>query len=388
MSRSYSDSLNRLNRGPRFTVTKNMQSVWRKRWTLDTPADYHHGPSPSSLHGERGHCGNIRLEVWYREKSPRTEKRCPWLPAFHMIEFSSPSLLIVLWLASLTAGDFCAYGSAFVVLVGVIGESIAELTEWVKPKSRNKKLAISSALLLILGLAGDLVAIHMTQIATASLNQEAGEARKKAGEAEARSKNLESSNKQLAIDLDTAKNNFSVKQSELAREQRKTAKAEEEASKAQLELKKFAEETFRRTRPRILDSALFMAALKDKPKGTAEILYKPGDDESWLFAVQINRWLGIGSNGDGLGWEVSEPRPITEADIIEPFETSAAPLATRAGGEFGLGIVVRFLPDQLELMTGRSIIGALMRGIGAGVIHADPRMQDNVIRIVVGPRMY
>jgi hypothetical protein len=99
-------------------------------------------------------------------------------------QFSSSPLAFCLWLASLTDGDCWAYGSAFVVLVGVVGESIAELTKWVKPECRAKRLAKMSALLLILGLAGDLVAIHMTQLATASLNQEAGEANERAANLE------------------------------------------------------------------------------------------------------------------------------------------------------------------------------------------------------------
>ena len=62
-------------------LTKKMRSVRRRRWTFDTPADYHSIPMPSRTDGERNHCGHNRREVRHQGKSPRTERHCPWLPA-------------------------------------------------------------------------------------------------------------------------------------------------------------------------------------------------------------------------------------------------------------------------------------------------------------------
>jgi hypothetical protein len=87
---------------------------------------------------------------------------------------------LCLWLASLSSGALWSYGSAFVVLVGVVGETITELTEWIKPEADRKKIAKISAIVLILGLTGDLLAIRETQIEVASLTKEAGDARKSA----------------------------------------------------------------------------------------------------------------------------------------------------------------------------------------------------------------
>lgn len=88
-----------------------------------------------------------------------------------------PQLLVVSsWLPSLTTGDWWAYSSALVVFIGVAGESIADLTQWIESESHKTILARTSALVLILGLAGDIISIHLTQIATASLNRKAGEA--------------------------------------------------------------------------------------------------------------------------------------------------------------------------------------------------------------------
>src|SRR5271168_4054073 len=94
-------------------------------------------------------------------------------------------LSLWLWLASLSAGALWSYGSAFVVLVGVVGETITELTEWIKPECVRKRVAKISAIVLILGLTGDLLGIRETQIEVASLTKEAGDAKKSAAGAAA-----------------------------------------------------------------------------------------------------------------------------------------------------------------------------------------------------------
>src|ERR1700722_9540784 len=94
----------------------------------------------------------------------------------------SPLWLLSLWfwLASLSAGALVGYGSAFIVLVGVIGETITELTDWIKPESLKKRVAKISALILIIGLTGDLLGIRETQLEVASITKEAGDAKKSA----------------------------------------------------------------------------------------------------------------------------------------------------------------------------------------------------------------
>ena len=69
MSKSYSDSLNCLKRARRFTVTKKMQSVWRRRRTLDTLTGYHHAQGPSSSHD-----WHPRLALQLSGRSPSREK--------------------------------------------------------------------------------------------------------------------------------------------------------------------------------------------------------------------------------------------------------------------------------------------------------------------------
>jgi hypothetical protein len=102
-----------------------------------------------------------------------------------MVEFWSSLLLFFLWLSFQTAGALWTYGSALVVLLGVVGESIADLTEWVKSERLKKKLAVASALILILGLTGDLIGIRETELSIASLTIAAGDAKTSADKAAA-----------------------------------------------------------------------------------------------------------------------------------------------------------------------------------------------------------
>ena len=304
-----------------------------------------------------------------------------------MFEFSSSSPAFFLWLASLAVGDCWTYGSAFVVLMGVVGESIAELTKWVKPECRAKKLAKVSALVLILGLAGDLVAIHMTQISTASLNHEAGEARKKAGGADERSKNLESSNKQLAIDLETAKSDFSLKQSELAREQRKTAKAQKEAAEAQLALRRHIEEVARRQEPRRLSEEALSQRLKGKPKTTVDLWYAPNDIEAYWFASQIYRAL------KGAEWTVSEPKPIPANSGEKELNNPNAPPAAKfsgAGSRSGITVLSRelFILGKKPETPLTVLVDALGQAMSpsAMMITEEPALPSDLILLVVEPK--
>ena len=62
-----------------------------------------------------------------------------------MSELSSLLLSFALWFSSLTSGGRWTYGSAFFVLVGVIGESIIDLTEWIKDSDLKKKIGKAQA---------------------------------------------------------------------------------------------------------------------------------------------------------------------------------------------------------------------------------------------------
>lgn len=87
--------------------------------------------------------------------------------------------------------DWFGYASTALVFIGVIGESVVELTNWVKLPERKRRIGKASALVLILGLAGELISgfkiSGITGEITASLNKEAGDARRDANQAKAQS---------------------------------------------------------------------------------------------------------------------------------------------------------------------------------------------------------
>lgn len=106
-------------------------------------------------------------------------------------------------IASLTTADFWTYGSAGLILLAAVGESIGEFTRWVKPERRNERLKKVSALILMVGLTGDLIAIHVTNLYTASLNKEAADARKVAGLADERAAKATEQTQKLRERADT-----------------------------------------------------------------------------------------------------------------------------------------------------------------------------------------
>lgn len=91
--------------------------------------------------------------------------------------------------------DRAAYIALFAVFLGVLGETIAELTGWIKDPISKERLAKASALILIAGLGGD-IATHAKNsgnaaIVTEFLNKAANEAYRIGNEARERAAKLE-----------------------------------------------------------------------------------------------------------------------------------------------------------------------------------------------------
>jgi hypothetical protein len=85
----------------------------------------------------------------------------------------------ILWLLSFTSSERVALCSAFLVLLGVIGEEVVELSfldgaRWKRTKANIKRWSIG---ILIVGLAGDALGIVMGQAEIAALIKEAGDAK-------------------------------------------------------------------------------------------------------------------------------------------------------------------------------------------------------------------
>ena len=97
---------------------------------------------------------------------------------------------VLFWVSRLSPAAKWAYGSALLVFIGVVIESIADLTTWIKPESLKKLAEKVGALILILGLAGDLISVGMAQIEAGELNQKAEDARERAAKLEQKAAEL------------------------------------------------------------------------------------------------------------------------------------------------------------------------------------------------------
>lgn len=81
-----------------------------------------------------------------------------------------------LWFATFTPAERIALGSAFLVLVGVVGEYVADIESIEAQKHLHKRIQRLSMAVLLLGLSGDVLGIVMGQAEMTALTREAGDA--------------------------------------------------------------------------------------------------------------------------------------------------------------------------------------------------------------------
>jgi len=230
--------------------------------------------------------------------------------------------------------DIVAYVATAVVFLGVVGEYVGEFTRFPRSEENRVWLKKFSTLVLILGLAGELVSL----IRTSQLG----------GEIIAR------------LGRDT-------EQERLAR-----VRIEE------------------RQGPRKLPVETFLKALQGKLAGKAEIVYQPEDSEAHDLSEEIWTVLSV------VGWNVSSPRPIPPDMVSEGLRGASSellqrfPSVERAGGQpRGISLVVQSLEmPPFEKETPQSVLtNALLAsgfGVGGGLDRALP---EDFIRIIVGPKL-
>jgi hypothetical protein len=158
----------------------------------------------------------------------------------------------------------------------------------------------------------------------------------------------------------------------------KTAQAEAESAKAQLALKQYEDVIAKNVNPRRLDFKRFIELLIGKPKGTAEIWYEPGDEESHDFAGELYHALG----SDGAGWTVSEPKSFpVKRGRDDPVRSAAA--------SAGLAMAVKKGSNDFDTAEG-ALKNAINLGTGGwgvaglGFTYEIPTLPDNHFVIVVG----
>jgi len=144
---------------------------------------------------------------------------------------------------------------------------------------------------------------------------------------------------------------------QMARLEKKAADANERAAKLENENL----ELWRRVRPRRVDGAALVAALKNAPPATVEILYRPDDPEAYGVALQLMRWIGPGENGDGGGWDVEKPSPIPLGGGDPRLQN--APLETRWMAWSGMGILSSEPPERPFWQAEHTSLGALQAGL-------------------------
>jgi hypothetical protein len=136
----------------------------------------------------------------------------------------------------------------------------------------------------------------------------------------------------------------------------------------------------------IVDHNAFVTALRGKPKAKAEILFAPNDEEAFELALQIRRWLGPGVNGDGAGWEVSEPQPIP-ASGGDPRISPHAPPAIRYGAIGGMAIASNRLWTPLDKSTAYE--GLMDAFFTARLVPSGEHiaaLPDNLFIIIIGQK--
>jgi hypothetical protein len=327
-----------------------------------------------------------------------------------------------LWLMSFTTSERVAVGAAFLVLIGVIGEELAELKilEGEKRTHLRKSVKRWAIGLLVLGLAGDVVGIVMGQAAMAVLTKEAGdadsnaheaktvsdaakekagEASKLAGESQAKAALAEASvtrTAQLAARAETDARNAQQDAAQLFVELKKTKEAEEaelqeaeRVRKNELEIQSLFNQSGRAlsTEQRNL--------LKAIPGGNAVVMYLPGiDRKPSLFARSI--WLILKDAGwkvsdKPLPWSGETPAPgitiqnkwISSPEFKGPFMTTSD--GTRVVDFFFVIAGLKGRVKELSDVDAKKL-AVLFAGLGARLENDETMQGWDGFRIVVGAK--
>ena len=134
----------------------------------------------------------------------------------------------------------------------------------------------------------------------------------------------------------------------------------------------------------------FGEALAGRATGSAEIVYRGGDDEAYSFATSI--WEALQS----AGWTV--PTPVTQKDGVGSSDSSGLPFMMREAGmsvsNWSTVAVLTRGPLAAKPYDGTTPLDVLMHAFdaaGLSVLHLIPREsirpQPGVLRIVIGSRL-
>jgi hypothetical protein len=122
--------------------------------------------------------------------------------------------------------------------------------------------------------------------------------------------------------------------------------------------------------------------LKGKPVSRFEIVYTPEDEEAFNYALLLKGILV------GAGWTFVDLRPLRESDALEGrADIPGAPLAMRAGAWAGLSLNSKTgIPMPPWNHAKESAIAALGMALGGYQGNTDPRLPNDIVRIVIGQK--
>lgn len=167
-------------------------------------------------------------------------------------------------------------------------------------------------------------------------------------------------------------------ETELAKQKEKAASAEARLFELQ-----------KRHSPRMLALTKFIEDLKDKPRASAEVMYKKDDGEAWGLAWEIAGGLS------GAGWRVSRPVAIPEDLTSETMSKMGseflrdAPLSVRIGVQpMGVTIIAKTMPDNpfnynIPFNALTHALGESLSPISQVSGSFDSRFRDDFFRIIV-----
>jgi len=140
--------------------------------------------------------------------------------------------VFLLWFATFTPSEKVALTSAFLVLIGVIGEYVVEVKAVEERKLLAKRIKRLSMALLVLGLSGDVLGIVMGQSEMAVLTRESGDAATSARTARQEADAVKGIADEARADAKDALAKSQTAQRELAQSEADAAKAQTAASNA------------------------------------------------------------------------------------------------------------------------------------------------------------
>jgi len=211
------------------------------------------------------------------------------------------TLVFLLWFATFTPPEKVALTSAFLVLIGVIGEYVVEVKAVEERKLLAKRIKRLSKALLVLGLSGDVLGIVMGQSEMAALTRESGDAATSARTARQEADAVKGIADEARADAKDALAKAQAAQRELARAEADAAEAQTVASNALKNIasaKKQVADIAKQLAPRTLNAADW-DAMGEKLKPFAQSLsgrkvavssYSQ-DAEGIVFSVEIIKCL-------------------------------------------------------------------------------------------------